>query len=432
MAHVVDSNTLDRIFAEVDRGFDQQMEMLSDLVAIPSCRGEESRAQDFMAHAMAELGLAIDRWKINVDEIRHLPGFSPVVVAYDDAINVVGTHRPSSGVGNPRRSLILNGHIDVVPTGPTDMWTAPPFSPVIKAGWLHGRGSGDMKAGLSANLFALRALHAAGFEAAADIYLQSVVEEECTGNGALACLQRGYRAAAALIPEPAAERLNHAQVGVMWFQVRVRGRPVHVAVAGSGSNAIESCFPLVAALHRLEHDWNHRGHEAFKQHHHPLNFVLSRIEGGDWTSSVPAWCTFDMRVGLFPGQNLQEARKEIEQCVHRAALEDGFLRENPPELVYHGFQAEGYVLPPHTPAQACLEQAHRHVRQEPLEQYAGTGTTDARFFGLYQGIPALVYGPRSRDIHGFDEAVEIDSVRRVTKTIASFIAQWCGLQRIKH
>jgi acetylornithine deacetylase len=285
---------------------------------------------------------------------------------------------------------------------------------------------------LSANLFALRALHAAGFEAAADIYLQSVVEEECTGNGALACLQRGYRAAAALIPEPAAERLNHAQVGVMWFQVRVRGRPVHVAVAGSGSNAIESCFPLVAALHRLEHDWNHRGHEAFKQHHHPLNFVLSRIEGGDWTSSVPAWCTFDMRVGLFPGQNLQEARKEIEQCVHRAALEDGFLRENPPELVYHGFQAEGYVLPPHTPAQACLEQAHRHVRQEPLEQYAGTGTTDARFFGLYQGIPALVYGPRSRDIHGFDEAVEIDSVRRVTKTIASFIAQWCGLQRIKH
>ena len=90
---------------------------------------------------------------------------------------------------------------------------------------MYGRGAGDMKAGLIGNVFALRALAALGFKPAADVYQQSVVEEECTGNGALACLQRGYRADAALIPEPSAGVLTVAQVGVMWFQVKVTGHP---------------------------------------------------------------------------------------------------------------------------------------------------------------------------------------------------------------
>jgi acetylornithine deacetylase len=90
--------------------------------------------------------------------------------------------------------LILNGHIDVVPTGPHEMWTTPPFEPSIRDGRLYGRGAGDMKAGLAATVGALDALRAIGLQPAAPVYLQSVVEEECTGNGALACLHRGYRA----------------------------------------------------------------------------------------------------------------------------------------------------------------------------------------------------------------------------------------------
>src|SRR5665213_3573361 len=82
-------------------------------------------------------------------------------------------------------------------------------------------------------------ISAAGCRPAADIVVQSVVEEECTGNGALACLARGYRADAVLIPEPLQEQLIRAQIGVIWFQVHVRGIPVHVAQAGAGANAIE-------------------------------------------------------------------------------------------------------------------------------------------------------------------------------------------------
>lgn len=414
-----------RILDAVDARFDEELRFLADLTRMPSLRCAEAPAQDFMADAMRTRGLAVDRWKIEIDDIRHLPGFSPVAVSYDNAWNVVGTHRPRAAKG---RSLILNGHIDVVPTGPVDMWTNPPFEPVIKDGWMYGRGAGDMKAGLAANLFALDALRAAGVAPAADVHLQSVVEEECTGNGALACLQRGYRADAVIIPEPMGEALLKAQVGVMWFQVKVRGRPTHVAYAGTGANAIEAAYPLVQALHALEHAWNAHGHPAFEGHAHPINFVLSRIEGGDWTSSVPAWCTFDMRIGMFPGMDLAEVRREVEATIARASKGDPFLAANPPEVVYHGFQAEGYELPKGTDAQAALARAHETVTGQALETVASTATTDARFFGLYAGIPAMVYGPTSESIHGFDERVDIESIRRVTKTIALFMAHWCGTE----
>ena len=420
-----DADVSRRILKAVDDLFDAQVEFLADLTRYPSLRGQEASAQDFTARQMHARGLAVDRFKVDVDEIRHLPGFSPVAVSYENAWNVVGVHRPRSVAG---RSLILNGHIDVVPTGPLDMWTDPPFVPLVKDGWMHGRGAGDMKAGLAANLFALDALRSIGLQPAGDVYLQSVVEEECTGNGALACLARGYRADAAIIPEPMDETLLSAQVGVMWFQVKVRGKPAHVATAGSGANAIEACWPLMQALHRLEHQWNERGHPEFAGHAHPLNFVVSRIEGGDWTSSVPSWCTFDMRIGLFPGMELAQVRAEVEATIAAAAREDDFLAQHPPQLVYHGFQAEGYVLPPAGDAQSLLARCHREVAGAELQRLPSTGTTDARFFGLYAGIPSMVYGPRARSIHAFDECVDLASMRRVTQTIALFVSQWCGLE----
>ena len=292
-----------------------------------------------------------------------------------------------------------------------------------------------MKAGLASNLFALDALTACGFAPGADVFFQSVVEEECTGNGALACLQRGYKADAALIPEPFAESLVTAQVGVLWFQVHLRGLPTHVAYAGSGSNAIEAAVPLIAALHEMEARWNadNRKHSEFTHVHHPLNLNVGKIEGGDWTSSVPAWCVFDIRMGLYPGQDMDAAKSEIEEVLRKAARENDFLRNNMPEVVYHGFQAEGYALaedtgPVAAEAIGMLEMAHGAVTGNALDRQSITATTDARFFGLYAGTPALVYGPRAEAIHGFNERVELESMRRVTQATALFIANWCGLE----
>jgi acetylornithine deacetylase len=226
------------------------------------------------------------------------------------------------------------------------------------------------------------------------------------------------------------ERLIRAQIGVIWFQVRLRGRPVHVADAGTGAHALEAAFPIIEALHGLEARWNgpDRKHAAYGHVDHPINLNVGRIEGGDWASSVPAWCTFDVRVAVYPGQDLAAARREIEDCIRSAAQANRFLANNPPEVVYNGFLAEGYVLAGADAAEAALGRAHRAVYGEPLKETASTATTDARFFGLYADTPGLVYGPLSESIHGFDERVSLESMRRNTQAMALFIADWCGLQ----
>ncbi|MCZ4271843.1 ArgE/DapE family deacylase [Maritalea porphyrae] len=423
-----------RLFDEVDKAFELQVDFLSELTSHASVRGQEQSAQNLMADQLDKRGYEIDRWQIDLADIQHLPGFSPVLGPYEEAINVVGAHRSKTRKG---RSLILNGHIDVVPTGPLDMWDSPPFEPRIADGWLYGRGAGDMKAGLASNLFALDALNACGYAPAADVFYQSVVEEECTGNGALACLARGYTADAALIPEPFSEHLVSAQLGVIWFQVRLKGLPAHVAYAGSGSNAIEAAFPLIEALHKMEHRWNAAQNRPSDYVHmeHALNLNVGRFEGGDWTSSVPAWSVFDVRMAIFPGQSIDDAKAEIEQVILAAAQENAFLRNSLPEVIYHGFHAEGYALSQDSSTHAAtaiatLENAHQLATGEPLVREAITATTDARFFGLYADTPALVYGPRAEAIHGFNERVELESMRKITKSTALFIAEWCGVEKV--
>ncbi len=430
----MDRETTVRILSAVDELFDREIAFLRELTAHPSTRGNEQGAQAFMAGELEARGMDVDRWRIDVDDIRGMPGFSPVIGDYEDAQNVVGTLRSATRKG---RSLILNGHIDVVPEGPLDMWDRPPFEPSVADGWLYGRGSGDMKAGLASNLFALDALRHMGLAPAADVFFQSVVEEECTGNGALACLQRGYRADAALIPEPFEEKLVTAQLGVIWFQVHLKGLPTHVAYAGSGANAIEAAIPLIHALHQVEERWNapDRRSRDYRHVHHPINLNIGRIRGGDWTSSVPAWCVFDVRIAIYPGQDIGAARAEIEEALTGAARADAFMKNALPEIVYHGFMAEGYALSGDGSARAAgaidaLDRAHEAVHGAKLERASITATTDARFFGLYADTPALVYGPRAEAIHGFNERVELESIRRITGATALFIAGWCGLETV--
>jgi len=426
---MLDDALSNEILAAVDAGFDKQVSYTRDLVRFPSLRGQEHTAQDFVFESLRERGLAMDRWAIDVADIERHPGFSPVKVDYTNAINVVGTHRPREEKG---RSLILNGHIDVVPEGPYEMWSRHPFDPHVEGDWMYGRGAADMKAGVAANVFALDALHALGYRPAARVHVQSVTEEECTGNGALSCLVRGYKADAAIIPEPEDDMLVRANVGVLWFRVHVKGVPVHVRDAGAGANSIEASFPIISALRRLEEEWNQEksGQKYFDELDHPINFNVGKIAGGDWASSVPSWCSFDCRISIFPGWNPAEKAREIEACITAAANESPFLSNNPPKVEWNGFFAEGYVLEEGSDAELTLGRAHAKSYGASLETQVTPGYLDGRVFVLYGDCPCLVYGPYSENIHAFDERVSLSSVKRVTGTIALFVAEWCGLERL--
>lgn len=417
-----------RIAAAVEANFERQVALTADLVRLPSQRGEEALAQSFMADAYAERGLDVDRWKVDVADIQHMRGFSPVGVSYADAYNVVGTWRPAQAQG---RSLILNGHIDVVPTGPLGRWGLPPYEPRVLDGWMHGRGAGDMKAGLVACLAALDAVRSAGYAPASTIHLQSVIEEECTGNGALACLQRGYRADAAIIPEPMTS-LVRAQVGTLWFTVHVRGDPAHASGAfEAGANAIEKAYVVIQALKALEIRWNACKAQVhwFREHPHPIRFNVGKIVGGEWASSVPAQCDLHVRCAIYPGWDIDRAKREICEWIAKATRHDPFLASHPPVVAFNdGFHAEGFVLEPGSAAETTFRDCHQAVTGTPLAEQVTAATTDARFFGLYQDTPALVYGPLARNIHGFDEAVNLESLRKVTQVMALFIARWCGVR----
>lgn len=414
-----------RILDAVDAAFDTQLAFTQELVRHPSLRTNEGSAQDLLHSAMAQRGLEMDRWELDPGELSTHEGFGPVTVSYEGVTNVVGTYRPTAEEG---RSLILNGHVDVVPEGPCDAWSRSPWDAPIIDGWLYGRGAGDMKAGLAANLFAFDAVRTAGLEPAGRIHFQSVVEEECTGNGSLAALLRGYRADAVIIPEPEEDMLVRANVGVLWFKVRVTGNPTHPREMGSGFNAIDAAYTAMSALREVEEKWNadRGGHPYFEHLEHPINFNFGGIAGGDWPSSVPAWCEFDVRAAIYPGISADSAWAELEECLAGLSRGPGPINAVPTKT---GFFSEGYVLEPGSDAENLLEQTHRRVFDADLQSFTTPGYLDGRVFALYSDTPALVYGPVSEAIHGFDERVSVESVRRITKSIALFIANWCGVKQ---
>jgi acetylornithine deacetylase len=424
---MIEANLVERIAAVIDQRFAEQIETTMRLASIPSTRGAEGPAQDLIAGLLRERGYSVDDWKIEIEDIKDLPDFGPIETDFSRARTVVGTLRPETESG---RSLILQGHCDVVPAGPAAMWETPPFKPTIRNGAIYGRGANDMKSGTIAAMYAVEAIRSAGLKLKGRIHFQSVIEEESTGAGALSTLQRGYRADCALLPEPTGQRFNGICVGVIWFRLRVRGEPTHVAVAGEGSNAIKAAFSLMQGLEGLEQEWNQRA--SSDPHYgaldHPINFNPGIIKGGDWASSVPAWCDLDCRIAILPGWDVDACRREIEACVSKVSRNHRFLANNPPEIVWSGYLSHGYVMPEAPEVIELLEAAHRASTKKPFERRISTALNDSRFYGLYYGIPAFCYGPAGEKSHGFNERVEIESIRETTKAIAYFVASWCGVE----
>lgn len=425
-----------QLTAVVDELEPYMVEVLSGFVAAQSPSGAEQPAAAFLEQALSELGLGCERIMLDSRLIRDMPLFSCPCSADQGRYNLLARHLPRVGGG---RSVLFNGHIDVVPTGPASLWTEPPYMPWVKDGWLHGRGAGDMKGGIVCALAAYKALHQLGMQPAGIVGFNAVLEEENTGNGTLATLHALQNALskakltdfdAVIIPEPFGETMMSAQVGVCWLSVQITGRPAHVAYMGQGINPIEAGIAIMADLKQMEVDWNapENRHPLYRDAVHPINFNLGRIEGGEWNSSVPCRCTLGLRFSFFPGISAQEARHRVSARILATAA-----RLNPALLVEistEGHSSPGCTYDLDATAVQVLAQAHRTVTGTLPQPLACTATTDGRHFALMTDLPTMVYGPTARNIHGIDEAVSLDSMKRVTTAMAQFMVDWCGVEPV--
>ncbi|TMC61210.1 MAG: ArgE/DapE family deacylase [Chloroflexota bacterium] len=386
---------------------------LRDLVRIPSATGQEAAAQNWLAQQMRHFGLDVDLWDIDVAELQRHPQFPGMEVdrSKDRAVGLVATWRREAGAASGRR-LVFNGHIDVVPEGDRASWQYEPWGADLVDGRIYGRGACDMKGGLMAALFAIKAIKDSSVPIDGSLMVQSVIGEEDGGIGTFASLLRGHRGNAAIVCEPTRLNLIPAQAGALTFTVRVPGKSAHACVRLEGVSAIEKYLDIHRTLIQLERERNSEvEHPLLGKLPLPYPLSIGRVQAGNWSSSVPEELIFEGRIGVAMGEASDAVRRQFERTLINLAEEDPWLRDHPLEIKWSGGQFESGEIPLDHPlvklCQRCMVDLTGH---EPVLQGAPYGS-DLRLLVNFGGIPTVLFGPGDvRVAHMPDEHTESSQV----------------------
>ena len=433
-----------RALAALD--FDGLVAFLRELIAIPSLDGAESPAQRAVGAWMERAGFATDIWRIDLDELAKHPDHCREV-ARDEALGVVGwieEHAAEQATGGDAvagagRDLMLNGHVDVVPVGDEAAWTTPPWDPAVRDGRVYGRGAVDMKGGLACALFAAKAVHDAGVCLRGRLSVASVVGEEDGGTGTLATILRGHTADGAIVLEPTELAVIPAQAGSLMFRLIVRGFSAHGCVREDGISAIEKFLPLFAALRRLEAERcgiaagaadvaGEPRSPLFARYRLPWPIEIGTLRAGDWASSVPDKLVAEGRLGVAIGEEPAAARRAFAEALARAAADDPWLAEHPPEVEWWGGRFDPAVTDPSAPIVTTVVEAVTTVTGAAPAVEGVTYGADMRLLVNVGGIPAVLFGPGDvRVAHMPDEFVPVDELRTAAGTLIVAALRFCGV-----
>ena len=415
-----------RVLEAVDELEGELLTTAMDMVQIPSVSGTdgENEAQARMAELLDAGGHDVDHWPIDLESLAALPDFPGMEVERREAWGLVGRWA-GSGDG---ATLMLNGHIDVVPTGDADAWSTPPFAAVVRDGRLYGRGSCDMKAGLVAAHIAVQAVRRSGVKLRGDVLIASVQGEEDGGFGTFATLQRGWTADACVIPEPTDLDIIPANSGALTFRLRVHGLATHAARRSEGVSAIDRFWPIADALRALEARRNRNVDPLMARWPlaHPLS--IGTVHAGDWASSVPDLLVAEGRLGVALDETVAEARRDLEDSIEEACAADPWLRDHPVEVEWWGGQFEPGRLRADSDLVERLRAAHAVAGGERLDVYGAPYGSDLRLLTSLGGIPTVQYGPGDAKLaHGPHESVPIDQITATARTLALMTLDVCGV-----
>ncbi|KON69720.1 acetylornithine deacetylase [Peribacillus butanolivorans] len=400
--------------------------LLQKLVQEPSKRGQEGSAQAIVVEKCRQLGLEIDLWEIGDEKLRNHPHFYCDRKDFKGNPNLVAIKR---GIGNGK-SLILNGHIDVVPEGDHAAWHDDPYSGMAKDGKVFGRGTTDMKGGNVSLLLALEAIIESGIQLKGDVIFQSVIEEESGGAGTLAAVLRGYRADGAIIPEPTNMKLFPLQQGSMWFRLIVKGKSAHGGTRYEGVSAIDKAISIMLEIKKLEQERNESlRHSLYKNVKIPIPINIGSIQSGNWPSSVPDTAVLEGRFGIAPTETMEAAQRSLMQCIEALNETDAWFKEKPIELEWFGARWLPGSLELEHPLMKTLGAYYEKVMGEQPLVEASPWATDGGYLSSVGSTPVVVFGPGETKLaHDSNEYIEVDKMMDVAKIIALTIIEWCGVE----
>lgn len=419
------------------------LETLADLVAIPTWGGRERGAQEYVAAVMDGLGMDVDTWEIDEGELaRHSDYATEIERA--DPLGVVGTacwgdggpslaegspgHRREGASGERGPTLVLNGHVDVVPPGDPSRWATPPFEMARRGGRVYGRGVVDMKGPLVAGLAGVAAVMARGSGLRGSLLFQSVVGEEDGGLGTLASVLRGHVGDGALVLEPTGLSVATAQAGALNFRLTVPGRAAHGALRHEGVSALEKFMLVYEDLVAFERERNRDVTDPrLSALAVPYPISVGTVRGGDWASTVPESVRAEGRFGVGVREDVAAARRALEARVNAVCARDGFLREHPVGVEWWG----GQFAPCETPGDAAVVRVARSVARDlglgGADVVGVPYGSDLRHLVNAGGTPGVLFGPGDvSQAHRANESIGVGELVEGARAAALCVMRFLG------
>lgn len=408
-----------RLLEALDDQHEWLIETVLQLMQVRSTPGREAEAQEIVAGILKDCDIASERRYLNVEFLQSSHLASPLQKNSCEKYNVIG----ETGGGEPgARSLILSGHVDVLDPPVPCMWDRDPYEPVVDLETGHIRGWGGLKAGLAAMLAVLKALHKAGLEPAGKLRIQSVVEEELGGNGALSALEDAREFSAALVAGASGGTVHRASVGVAWIQVRVF---VDVSTWGQKNlDFFNAGNKLIELVKKQVEKRQAAAPELFREIDEPLGFNLGGVTLPGLPTVKLGEFRFTFRTGLYPGEEPEAVLGDIRALLQQKASEVFGAATHRVEVSVDGFCAPGYELQPQEFLELIAE-ASDHAGMATNFAISKT-VTDVRSF-VASGIPAALVGPVVKGLHGVTEEIEVREILQSARAIAMVTSRWCGL-----
>ena len=414
-----------KVLEKINERREASIAFLQKIIAIPSVTGDEARIQKFLADYMTQLGLAVDAWETDWEQLKKHPAYRTVERGYEGRPNIVATLKGTGG----GRSLLLNGHTDVIPVGDGKGWSDDPWSAKIKGGRIYGRGSCDMKSGVASHVMAVESILAAGGRPRGDVHINVVVDEEVSGHGTLDTVIRGYKADAGISGETSGLAVQPACIGRIWFEIEIHGKPAGIQKRYEGISGIELGNKIVKAVADLEAKRVATvTHPLYPNALDTLPCMIGSFSAGNYPSAFPANCLLKGSIGTVPGEDHEGVKQSLVQQIARSAAGDPWMKLHPPRVRFVGYDAEASEIPRNHPIVETVCRSYREITGRDPEISGRQGAADTRFLNRYADTPTVIFGPGSTAVmHADDEYVSVEDYMTAIKVMALSICDWCGL-----